>query len=122
MDLYQEKCHKPIPIGKQEYAYQFETVCLDPIQDELNIRGWKPQRRGKYPYPNSEIDKVKHYDLRISRSGDNKVDIYFVKKFKDQSEEVFTTTISFSDMVNRLFEGHPTNHWFNENRKSYKEY
>jgi hypothetical protein len=111
---YQEKCQKPIPIGKQLFAYQCENVSMEPVSGSINIRGWKPFKSGKEPYPNDEKELIDYYDLRIGRFTGNSIEIFFTKNFKDKSQELYLTNVSFSELVNRLFAGHPVNIWKNE--------
>ena len=107
MENYQEKCGKPIPIGKQEFAYQCENVALDPVAGAIVITGWIPSKRGAKPYPNEEQADIEHYQVKLSRFTQNAIEVQFCKRMKDGSEVLYLTTLSFSDVVNRLFEDHP---------------
>lgn len=111
MDSYTEKCAPPIPIGIQRYAYQCENIVISPINGKMNMRGYVPDGRGKEPYPNPEKGKVEHYELEIARFTGNAISITFTKTFKDKSEETYQTNVSFSQLVNLLFEGNPANIW-----------
>lgn len=114
MDSYQEKCPKPIPIGVQKFAYQCEDLTLEPLFGTINIRGYIPFKGGKEPYPNLEKDIIAHYDLKIGRFTSNALEITFVKRFKDAGEEIYSVTVSFSDLVNRIFGNNPANVWKRE--------
>lgn len=106
---YVEKCPKPIPIGKQEFAYQCEGVVLEPIHGSISIRGYVPYKGGSKPYPNPEKDTIEHYTLEIGRHTQNAIEVRFIKKFKDGSEDLFLTTLSYSDLVNLIFGDQPAN-------------
>lgn len=108
---YTDKCPKPIPIGLQKFAYQCEPITMEPIHGAISIRGYKPSPAGKEPYPNEEKDKVAYYDLKIERFTGNAITLSLIKSFIDGSEEIFLTTVSFSDLANRLFENNPANNW-----------
>lgn len=109
MSDYKDKCEKPIPIGKQKFAYQCENIVLEPLFGTINIRGYKPHQGGKEPYPNAEKELIEHYDLKIEKFTGNSMYVTLTKKFKDGSEDLVLTNVSFSDLVNRIFEGHPVN-------------
>ncbi len=111
---YNEKCPKPIPIGRQKFAYQCENINIQPIHGAMDIRAYTPHNGGKEPYPNTENDIIEHYDLKIERFTGNAISLCLTKKFKDGSEEIFLTNVSFADLVNRLFESHPANNWKND--------
>lgn len=115
---YEEKCKKPIPIGIQRYAYQCENIVMEPIHGAINIRAFVPHGGGKEPYPNPEKETIDYYQLEISRFTGNSLEICFTKKFKDKSEEIFLTNVSFSSLINTLFENSPANHWTNEAPKN----
>jgi hypothetical protein len=106
---YTDKCEKPIPIGKQKFAYQCENIVLEPLFGTMNIRGYKPYQGGKEPYPNAEKELIEHYDLKIEKFTGNSMYVTLTKKFKDGSEQLVLTNVSFSDLVNRIFEGNPAN-------------
>lgn len=108
---YQKRQERPIPIGKQDFAYQCEDVFFDYLKDAVFIKGYKPSGRGKQPYPNEEIDLVEEYELKISQFTSNGIEVVFKKKYRDGRTGMYLNTISFSDLVNRLFEGHPSNSW-----------
>lgn len=109
MSSYIDKCEKPIPIGKQKFAYQCENIVLEPLFGSINIRGYKPHQGGKEPYPNAEKELIEHYDLKIEKFTGNSMYVSFTKKFKNGTEEMYMTNVSFSDLVNTLFEGKPAN-------------
>lgn len=111
---YNEKCPKPIPIGRQKFAYQCENIVLEPIHGAISIRAYKPHNSGKEPYPNEEKDIIEHYTLQIEKFTGNVMSLCLTKKFIDGSEEVFVTNISFSDLANRLFENNPASNFRNE--------
>lgn len=106
---YVDKCEKPIPIGKQKFAYQCENVVLEPSFGSIIIRGYKPFKNGAIPYPNDEKELIEHYDLKIERFTQNSMYVTLTKKFKDGSEKLILTNVSFSDLVNRILEGNPVN-------------
>lgn len=109
---YSDRCQKPIPIGVQRYAYQCENIALEPIHGAISIRGYIPFKGGKEPYPNDEKDVIEYYDLRIERFTSNAIEVSLLKRFKDGTEYLYLTNVSFSDLANRIFEGNPANHWF----------
>lgn len=109
MSSYIDKCPKPIPIGKQKYAYQCENVIIEPFFGSVNIRGYIPHKSGNEPYPNQEKDIISCYDFKIDKFTDNSMEVSFKKKFKDGKEELYVTNMSFSDLVNTIFEGNPAN-------------
>lgn len=111
---YSEKCKQPIPIGIQRYAYQCENIVIEPIHGAMSMRAYVPHGKGKEPYPNPEADKIEYYQLEIRRFTGNAIELLLTKKFKDKSEEVYLTNVSFSDLVNRLFTNNPANVWTNE--------
>ena len=111
---YKDKCHAPIPIGKQKFAYQCENVSFEPVAGKINIRAWIPSGRGKEPYPNEEQDKVAYYNLEIGRFTANAIEIIFTKRFKDGAEETYLRNVSFAQLVNEIFLDHPANIWINE--------
>ncbi len=111
VDSFLKKCNKPINIGMQRYAYQCETVVMEPIHGAISIRGYIPHGRGKEPYPNPEKDLIEYYELKIERFTQNAITLEFRKKFKDGSEELYYTNTSFSMLVNTLFEGGEANFW-----------
>ncbi len=111
MDSYVHECQPPIPIGRQRYAYQCENVILSPINGKINIHGHAPFSGGKEPYPNPEKDIVDHYELEIARFTGNSIEVTFTKFFKDKSEEVYSTNVSFSQLVNLLYTGNSANVW-----------
>lgn len=111
---YTDKCKRPIPIGIQRYAYQCENIVIEPIHGAMSIRAFVPHGKGKEPYPNPEQDKIEHYQLEVRRFTGNAIELVFTKKLKDKSEEIFLTNVSFSDLVNRVFENKPANNWVNE--------
>lgn len=113
-DTYHEKCPQPIPIGKQRYAYQCENVVFEPIHGKISIRGFVPHNGGKEPYPNPEKSTIDHYELTIGRFTGNSIDVTFTKRFKDKSERIYTTNVSFAVLVNLLLEGGPANVWDRE--------
>lgn len=109
MSTYTEELEPPIPIGRQKYAYQCENFVIEPLSGSANIIAWPPRGGGKEPYPNPEGDKIKTYHLKIERFTSNSMTIDLIKKFKDGSEIHYQTTVSFSDLANRLFTGSPAN-------------
>jgi hypothetical protein len=113
VDRYNNECHPPIPIGVQRYAYQCENIVMEPIHGAISIHAFVPRNGGKEPYPNKEKDQIDHYELKIEKFTGNSISLLLSKRFKDKSEEVFLTNVSFADLVNRLFTGHPANHWIN---------
>jgi hypothetical protein len=111
---YVEECDPPIPIGRQKFAYQCENIALEPVAGSISIHAYIPSERGKEPYPNAEKEKVQHYELKISRFTANAIEISFTKRFKDGSEDLYLTNVSFSQLVNQLFTGNPANVWKHE--------
>ncbi len=109
MSSYVEKCPKPIPIGKQNFAYQCENVIFNPKHKGIEVFGCIPHNGGKEPYPNPEADKIEHYRLEMMKFTSNSIELTLTKRFKDGSEEVYTTNTSFSILANLLFEGGPAN-------------
>lgn len=111
-DAYKVKHPKPIPIGHQEFAYQCEDVLFDFLRtnDTLFIKSWRPTRSGKLPYPNDEIDMINEYELELKRHYCT-IEIVFKKKYKDGRIGFYVTNISFSQFINRLFEGHSASSW-----------
>lgn len=122
-DSYKKKHPKPIPIGKQEYAYQCEDLYFDfsKMHGSILIDGYAPGRHGKFPYPNEERKEVDKYELEL-RHQYNGIDVTLQKKYKDGRIGFYTTFLSFSDLVNRIFEGYPANSWIREApEKMFKE-
>jgi len=114
-DSYKENHPKPIPIGKQEYAYQCEDVFFDftSMHGKMLIDGYPPTRGGKLPYPNPEAGDIEKYELELSHCY-NGVDVTLRKKYRDGRTGICTGFMSFSQLVNRLFEGHPASSWIRE--------
>lgn len=110
-DGYTARSAKPIPIEWQKYAYQCENIVFHSTTRQANITGFPPRKTGIHPYPNPEADMIKRYELEIERFTGNAIAVKFEKTFKDDGKETFLTNISFSDLVNRIFAGHPANHW-----------
>lgn len=106
---YIEECPKPIPIGKQKFAYQCEDIVIEPLFGSANIRAYPPGNRGKEPYPNPEANLIQHYEIKIERFTGNSISLTLTKKFKDGATEVYHTNTSFSLLANSLFEGSPVN-------------
>lgn len=95
------KFDKIIPVGKTQFAYQQENISL-----VLNIKGSIPWRGGNEPYPNEEkqlLREYEQYELEIHRHTGNSMIVNFRKFYKDGKVELFTTTMSFSDLVNQIF-------------------
>jgi hypothetical protein len=111
---YIEKCPRPIPIGKQKFAYQCENIVIEPLFGSANLRAFIPHNAGKEPYPNDEKDLVAHYDLKIEKHTANSIGVSLTKKYKDGSELVYDTTMSFADFANQLFTNFPVNLFRNE--------
>lgn len=108
---YTENCERPIPIGNQRFAYQCENISIEPVRNAVSIEGYIPRNKGTEPYPNAEADLIDKYELKIERHTGNSMAISFIKKYKNKAEKEYLTQVSFSDLVNRLFEGHPANVW-----------
>lgn len=106
---------KPIPIGKQEYGYQCEDVFFDftKMHGKILIDGYAPSRHGKYPYPNEEKEDVEKYELELQHKY-NGIEVCLKKMYRDGRIGIYITSISFSDFVNRIFEGHPASSWIRE--------
>lgn len=119
-NTYKKKHPKPIPIGHQEYAYQCEDVIFDFTQmhEKVLIDGYAPSRRGKFPYPNEETKEIDKYELELSRCY-NGIDVTFKKKYSDGRIGIYITKVSFSDFVNRIFEGHSAKSWIREAPKEH---
>ena len=111
MDSYVKVCHRPITIGIQKFVYQCEPIVFSAAHGETIIRGFIPSNKGKELYPSQEADRIKHYELKIRSFTGDVIELHFTKVFKDKSQEEYLTTVSFSDMVNRLFAGNPANIW-----------
>lgn len=102
-----EKLRKPIPVGRQDFAYQCENISIEPSFGEMLMRGYVPFKGGKEPYDNLEKDSIEHYELNLKRFTGNSLSVSLLKKFKDGSEVEYDTTMSFSFLVNRIFDGLP---------------
>lgn len=111
---YTEKCDKPIPIGTQRYAYQCENISIEPVRNAVSIEGYIPSNKGKEPYPNIEAELIEKYEIKIERHTGNSISVSFVKRYKDKTQTEYLTTISFSELVNRIFKGFPANVWRRE--------
>lgn len=118
-DSYKENHPKPIPIGKQEFAYQCEDVFFDftKMHNKMLIDGYAPSRGGKEPYPNPESNEIEKYELELKHSY-NGVEVTIKKQYRDGRVGFFTCFMSFSQLANRLFEGHPASSWVREAPKS----
>lgn len=106
-----EKFEKIIPIGKQEFAYQCEdvsTVCV--------LSANMPSNNGSLPYPNDEKDKYSKYRLIIEKFTSNSITVTLekyrsdtVKQRTEKGKAIiadrYTTTMSFSQLVNQIFKG-----------------
>ncbi len=114
-ESFKKKHPKPIPIGKQEYAYQMESVFFDftEMHEKMLIDASPPDRGGKEPYPNEEKQEIKKYEFEMRRSY-NGIEITLKKIYKDGRIGVVTTFVSFSQFVNRLFENHSASSWLHE--------
>lgn len=115
-DISHKKEHpKPIPIGNQEYAYQMESVFFDYTQmhKKFLIDAFEPNRGGLLAYPNDEKELIEKYEFEFGHSY-NGIEITLKKKYKDGRIGFVTTFVSFSQFINRLFEGHPASSWIRE--------
>lgn len=95
------KFDKIIPVGKQQFAYQCEN-----ISHVVTIEASVPWRGGNLPYDNDEkelLREYKQYELSIFRHTGNSMIVDLRKFYKDGKVELFTTTMSFSDLVNQIF-------------------
>lgn len=95
------KFDKIIPVGKQRFAYQCENISL-----VMNISGSIPSQIGSEPYDNDEKNVLRaygQYEFEIFRHTGNSMIVNLRKFYKDGKVELFTTTMSFSDLVNQVF-------------------
>lgn len=113
--IFKKVTKTPIPIGKQEHAYQKEDVYFDftKMHKELLVDAYPPSRGGKFPYPNDEKDIIDKYELSIKHSY-NGIEVVLQKKFKDGRVAFFTTFFSFSEFVNQMFFGQEAAFWIQD--------
>lgn len=116
-EQYKKNHPKPIPIGVQEFNYQKEDVFFDftKMHEKLLIDAYKPSRNGKEPYPNQESEVIEKYELELKREY-NGINIVLKKIFTTGEVGIYTTFVSFSEFVNRVFEGHSASSWISESQ------
>lgn len=109
MDSYTDKCPRPIPCGIKKFAYQCENIIIEPSHGNASIRAYIPAETGKEPYPNEEKKEIRHYELKIEKFTQNSISVCFEKVYKTGQKKTYHTTLSFSDLVNIIFENNPAN-------------
>lgn len=103
-----KNCEKPISINTPEkYAYQCPDIN---INSELEVIAFIP-RPGLEPCTIKDKEDIKEFEFKITKHTGKALSICFTTHFKSGKEKTYATTLSLTELVNRIFENHEANYF-----------